>query len=80
MTLFSSWFGRKHKPVSVSVPEPVPQIYGTMDQERMATPVLDEEVKKTRLDFIDTITALGRANAYARQVLAQQTLVNVRGK
>jgi hypothetical protein len=80
MSFLSRLLGRKKQAPPPAVPDPVPQVYGTMDRERMATPILADEVKKTRIDFINTITELGRANAHARQVLAQQTLANVRGK
>lgn len=41
---------------------------------------LESEVKAVRLDYLQTIIALGRANAKTRRILAEQTLLNVQGK
>ena len=40
---------------------------------------LHKEVQNAQRDFVQTIVALGRANAEARSVLARQTLLNVQG-
>ena len=40
---------------------------------------LAEQVKKVQSDYIQSLLALGRANAEARRTLAEQTLVNIQG-
>lgn len=41
---------------------------------------METEIKAVRLDYLHTIIALGRANANAQRILAEQTLINVQGK
>ncbi len=41
---------------------------------------LADQVRKVQVDYIQSLMALGRANAEARRMLAEQTLINVQGK
>lgn len=41
---------------------------------------LAEEVQKVRVDYIQSVLALGQASARSRQTLASNTLVHVHGK
>lgn len=48
--------------------------------QQASIPPMQQEIKEAQHDFVQTIVALGRANARARKLLAAQTLVNVQGK
>lgn len=41
---------------------------------------LADEVRKTQIDYVRSLMALGRANAHSRHRLAALTLENVHGK
>jgi hypothetical protein len=70
-----SWlFGRRTSAPNFVVMHPTEDAV-----EQAKTPPLQEDVKRAQHDFVQSIIALGRANAQARTVLAQQTLLNVQG-